>query len=83
MERFWVSWYQPSEITDADFPGRIKSWVTGIRCSDEAHTVVALVDAESEQALWETLFKCVGNHIEERFCSQVPNNWTPNSTRFQ
>jgi hypothetical protein len=50
---WWVSWYQPTEdARPLVYPPHEKIlgwWNTGFRCEDDAHTLCALVQAETEE----------------------------------
>lgn len=51
MNRFWISWHQPTEDwRSINFPpiGVMGYWCSGYRGEDDVPILVALVDAESE-----------------------------------
>lgn len=83
MKRFWVSWYQPGEDWRPIYPdghGRPfdgRYWKSGERCSDDATTVCAVVDAESEDDAKDAIQVFWPEAGEWRFCEEKAMDWTP------
>lgn len=84
MSRWWVSWYQPPGRSSDDdiFRGAscvVGVWVSGMRLSDKAPTVCALVDAPTEERLRRRVAAIWPEAMTEewRFCYQVEADWTP------
>lgn len=84
MARFWISWYQPTDDYRPVYDPAKESeplghayWCSGQRCSDDAWTMCAMVDAEDESAAEEVIQKYWPEAKEWRFCEEKPASWTP------
>lgn len=82
--RFWASWYQPTEDfrpkSDPPNPSILAWWNTGLRCSDQASTLVAWVEADSAAMAKERIQIDWPEAKEWRFCD--PSNGWAISDRF-
>ncbi len=72
--KYWLSWYQPTEdarpLTYPPNKSILGWWNSGSRCSDDAHTICALVDAQSEDAAKKAVTKDWPEAKEWRFCAE-------------
>lgn len=77
--RYWISWYTAEEDPD-NLP--FEAWITGERVNADFSThsvsMVAVIDAESEQAAYN-LAREYYPDLEERFCNQVADDFEPGS----
>lgn len=86
MRRYWISWwcteldYRP--LTDPPVEGILGWWVSGTRCSDDAHSLVALVDAETEAKALLLLTDSWPEFGELRF-SEARDLWFVPGDRFK
>lgn len=84
MTRFWMSWYQPTEDhRPLAFPPNaaiLGWWCTGYR-HDNAATICALVQAESEEAAWDAVKKD-WPEMEQRFSGEREPDYAIKSDRF-
>lgn len=80
MQRYWVSWYSRNEegvCTEPPFD----AWCTGyainadFECDEE--TICAMVDAPSEEAVWEAIARHYPDY-RQRFISVREPDATPN-----
>jgi hypothetical protein len=85
--RHWISWYEPGDagdyrpLTTPPEDVMLGWWCTGVRSSDEAGTLCALVQADDEDAAKAL----IGEHWEPeswRFCNEVDEHWVPPADRF-
>lgn len=82
MKRYWVSWEQPTTDDETgetvlDTAGReIDCWESGWSADDERSMICAVIDAESEQEVWNGIGRLVGEYTE-RFCLEKPSDWQP------
>lgn len=51
MKKFWLSWYGSTVPFTLETPW----WISGVRMSDDANTIVAALRADSEDAAKETI----------------------------
>ncbi len=84
MKRFWISWYQPGEDYRPVYDPKKESepfdhryWSSGQRCSDDAWTMCALVEAKTEAAAKKAVKKYWPEAGEWRFCEEKPMGWDP------
>jgi hypothetical protein len=92
VNAYWLSWYH--ERRYGPFELHTPWWVSGLRFTPMADTVVAAVQAESEEAAWKIVHEAYDvppTHLEKRFCKemedrqQLPNRhvpWTDEDGRF-
>lgn len=83
VKKYWLSWY----ATEAAGEWELHSpwWISGTRCSDDAATVCAAVEAESEEAAWAKIAAAYDDKsaiIEQRFIEPQSDDWAPFSGRF-
>ena len=82
MKRYWISWYQPTEDYRPlkwPLPKEILGWwCSGLRCSDDASTLVAWVEAESNESAEKLIKKYWPEAKEWRFNDEVELDWKPN-----
>lgn len=81
MKRYWVSWEQPIDDETGASPydtvsDMIDCWESGWSGDMERCMICAVIDAESELAVWEGVGKMVGEYTE-RFCTEKPSGWQP------
>lgn len=82
MKRFWISWYQKTEDPrPIHFPpsqGILGWWSSGVRNSDDAHTISCVVDAKNEkEAMLEISKDWPEEEREHRFCKERENDFQP------
>lgn len=74
---YWISWYQTTDdLRPIDFPPLpevLGWWCSGIRCSDDAATICAIVKADSEDEAKAAVRKHWPEASEWRFCNPKPN----------
>lgn len=87
MKRYWLSWYEHSEdnrpLTDPPNEQILGWWETGF--GDDYYTMVALVEAESEEAAWAAVEKDwpkASENANRRFCEERDKTFTIVSDRF-
>ena len=88
MKRYWVSWMSGYYLDEGCTTPPFIVWVTGYisRVNNETDdrddcNICAVIDAESEQEVWEM----INNHFpdyKERFIEEKDLDWEPNSVRF-
>jgi len=78
MSRFWASWWSGDPLNE-ETPFRW--WDTGHRFGVRDTSYVGLIDAESEEALWQLVGQYFPDN-ERRFISVKPDNWEPSTDRF-
>jgi hypothetical protein len=82
MKRFWISWWDTSTEPGQHLPvGTFAHfWVSGQRMDDVgAHSMVALIDAENEDAAWalaDVMYPGASSS-ERRFSNEKPLDYTP------
>jgi hypothetical protein len=85
--RFWIGWYEPVDEAEDPrpltwpLPNGVQYWISGWRGDMSAATMVAVVDAATEEAakkLIESLWKPDG----WRFCEEQEPGWMPPPCRF-
>lgn len=73
MNYFWISWYETSEDhRPINFPPNesvLGWWCSGYRCHDNAATLVAHVQSESEEKAQMVVMKDWPGDKEWRFCN--------------
>lgn len=82
MKRFWVSWEQ--QTTDDETGAnafdsvseKIDCWESGWSGDGEHTMICAVIDASSEQDVWNGIGRLVGEYTE-RFCKEQPDGWQP------
>lgn len=86
MNRYWVSWYQPTDderpITFPPNPAILGWWCTGEKGDGSAFTICALVRALSPQEAQQAVLTDWPEVAEYRFFSQVESGWKPPEDRF-
>jgi hypothetical protein len=81
-KRYWVSWEQDAfddETGESAYDvviNAIDCWESGWSGDGERVMICAVIDAESERAVWEGVGKMVGEYTE-RFCTEQPSGWQP------
>ena len=78
--RFWLSWYEESEdYRPLTFPPNeaILGWWCSGYCSDDSSTIVALVEAGSEEAAWKAVRLDWPEAVRERFCEAREDSYLP------
>lgn len=81
---WWISWYQPTEderpLTFPPNEAILGWWNSGSRCSDNAHTICAVVRAETEEEAKAAVRKDWPEAEDWRFCGEtggLPGNRFP------
>jgi hypothetical protein len=85
MTRFWVSWWggEGEDMRPLKDDDTTPSWAcSGGRFEEPKHSICAVVDADSEEAVWKVI-KGLWPEAEERFCEEKPDDWLPEKTRFK
>ncbi len=88
IQRFWISWYQPTEDYRPIYPkGQAaplahRYWCSGQRCADDSWTMCAVVDADSEADAKAVVQRYWPEAKEWRFCEPRAADWLPGADRF-
>lgn len=83
MRRYWISWYAPPEL--GPFELHSPWWISGRRCSDDALTICAAIQAADEDAVREVVYASFDERpasLEFRFCHEAEPEWIPFCDRF-
>jgi hypothetical protein len=85
MIRHWVSWWSGNYQDEGCTAPPFQVWVSGSRFRDtnddrDEQSLCAVIDADSEQAIKETVAKHYPDY-EMRFCNPVADDFQP-SNRF-
>lgn len=79
--RFWLSWYQPTDdyrpLTDPPHPQVLGWWCSGFRCDDEAATLCACVEAETDEEAKVYVRISWPEATEWRFCEEKAGSFVP------
>lgn len=84
MRRYWVSWWSSYHINKGCTKPPFQVWISGERGKSaeddmlEDVSLCAVIDAESEQQIWDAVKKHFPDY-EERFCNAVEADFTPNN----
>lgn len=84
MKNFWLSWYTKED--DGEFELHFPWWCSGRRCSDDAGTIVAAVQAMTEAEAVDLVYSAYDTRpprLEFRFCEEKDVGWTPFNDRFK
>lgn len=84
MKSYWVSWFHTPE-TLGGFELHSPWWVSGLRCSDDADTVVAAIHADHEEGARDRVLRSYDvrpDDVEWRFVEERPDSWSPFCDRF-
>ncbi len=81
MKRYWASWWSEYSVQAGCTKPPFPVWISGYRCRDDSDeyndcSICAVVDAESEVALWEMVTKHFPDY-EPRFCNETEADWEP------
>lgn len=83
--RFWISWHQPGDdyrpLTYPPNESVLGWWCSGYTGGGELSTLVALVEARSEDAAKAAILHDWPDAGDWRFCIERDNEWLP-SDRF-
>ncbi len=84
MNRFWVSWYQPTEDYRPLTVPSPEFWCSGHRCSDEAATLCAIIDVQGDdEAAKREVLRFWPEAEEWRFVDLCDDAaWRPDPGRF-
>ena len=81
MNRYWVSWYQPTEderpLTFPPNESILGWWNSGQRLEPAAWTICAVVEAKTEAAAKKTVRKDWPEAKEWRFVEEVEPDYRP------
>lgn len=81
MNRYWISWYQPTEdyrpLTDPPHESVLGWWCSGYRCSDGLASLCALVSATDEESAKACVRHSWPEAAEWRFCEERDSDWLP------
>lgn len=86
MTGYWLSWYHSA--LHGEFELHTPWWISGSRIQPWSDTIVAAVQAESEEAAWEVVRNSYDNPpetLEKRFIDVLPDGkepWTGPEGRF-
>jgi hypothetical protein len=85
MSRYWISWYETAEDhRPLTYPPNVSIlgwWCSGYRCSDDAATICALVEAKDSRSAHNAIVKDWPGDKDWRFTDEVDSGWIP-SDRF-
>lgn len=76
-KRYWVSWWSAAVPDTAPFGW----WVTGYRATAPATSYVAVVDATTEDEVWQRIGQTFPDN-ERRFINEKVADWRPPEDRF-
>lgn len=79
MNRYWISWYEKSEdYRPLNFPpnNSVKGWWKSGE-SDDASILCAVVDAENEDKVWESIEIDWPGSRQIRFCEIRKSDYKP------
>jgi hypothetical protein len=85
MKKFWISWYCAADDM-GKFELHTPWWISGTRCSDDAETICAAVQAEDEEAAKKAILNSYDDppkDLEWRFVNERSADWSPFCDRFQ
>ncbi len=86
LHAYWLSWYHHPD--DGEFELHSPWWISGFTISQpQRDTIVAAVQAESEEAAWEAVhaaYDTPPTRLERRFIDELGDRvpWTDTGGRF-